>query len=45
VQALTSADLYWVVALVALAFIPLIAWMPTRIHPPRRGLNLRRNPS
>jgi len=35
VQALTSADLYWVVALVALAFIPLIAWMPTRIHPPR----------
>ena len=22
-------------ALVALAFIPLIAWMPTRIHPPR----------
>jgi len=35
VQALTSADLYLLVALVALAFIPLIAWMPTRIHPPR----------
>ncbi|MCL7715075.1 MFS transporter [Stenotrophomonas mori] len=35
VQALTSADLYLVVAAVALALIPLIAWMPTRIHPPR----------
>ncbi|MBP6344369.1 MFS transporter [Neisseriaceae bacterium CLB008] len=32
---LSSADLYWLVALVALAFILLIVIMPTRIYPPR----------
>ncbi|MDC6668708.1 EmrB/QacA family drug resistance transporter, partial [Leclercia adecarboxylata] len=34
VVALTSADLYLIVAWVAVALIPLIPWLPTRIHPP-----------
>lgn len=34
VQALTSADLYWLVALVALGCLPLLPWA-TRVHPPR----------
>lgn len=33
--ALTSADLYLLVAWVAVALIALIPWLPTRIHPPR----------
>lgn len=32
---LTSADLYYVMAGVAVALILLIFWMPTRIFPPR----------
>lgn len=35
VVALTSADLYLLVAVVAIALIALIPWLPTRIHPPR----------
>jgi len=35
VVALTSADLYLLVAWVAVALIALIPWLPTRIHPPR----------
>jgi DHA2 family multidrug resistance protein len=35
VVALTSADLYLLVAMVALALIALIPWLPTRIFPPR----------
>ena len=35
VVALTSADLYLLVAVVAVALILLIFWLPTRIFPPR----------
>ncbi|MET4615960.1 DHA2 family multidrug resistance protein [Stenotrophomonas sp. 2619] len=35
VVALTSADLYLLVAVVAVALIALIPWLPTRIFPPR----------
>jgi DHA2 family multidrug resistance protein len=35
VVALTSADLYLLVAVAAIALIALIPWLPTRIFPPR----------
>ncbi|KAF1014772.1 MAG: putative multidrug resistance protein EmrY [Stenotrophomonas maltophilia] len=34
VQALASADLYWLLALIALVLVPLVGWA-TRVHPPR----------
>ena len=37
VATLTSADLYWTVAAIALAMICLIPILPTRVYPPRAG--------
>lgn len=37
VVTLTSADLYWTVAAIALAMICLIPILPTRVYPPRAG--------